>query len=82
MTEHARARRLDVSAPVVYTDCQTRFFWRLAVMKLSPRLAAFAAAYTDALHARSKNPTPPELPASPDFLRPNTNYAQSSLLEK
>ena len=52
-------------------------------MKLSPRLAAFAAAYTDALHARSKNPTPPELPASPDFLRRNnTNYAQSSSLEK
>ena len=52
-------------------------------MKLSPRLAAFAAAYTDALRARAKNPTPPKLPPCPDFLRPdNTNYAQSSLLEK
>lgn len=45
-------------------------------MKLSPRLAAFAAAYTDALRARCKNPAPPELPPTPDFFcAQTTNYA-------
>jgi hypothetical protein len=46
-------------------------------MKLSPRLAAFAAAYSDALRAKAKNPTPPKLPPCPDFSETcNTNYAQ------
>lgn len=46
-------------------------------MKLSPRLAAFAAAYLDALHAKSQNPTPPKLPPTPDFCCAHSaNYAQ------
>ena len=46
-------------------------------MKLSPRLAAFAAAYLDALRAKAQNPTPPKLPAAPDFCCAHSaNYAQ------
>lgn len=36
-------------------------------MKLSPRLADFAAAYLSALHARGKNPTAPKINPAPDL---------------